>query len=424
LWILTWTGLGGVETEEEYDISLKNLRSWLFSFDQDLHRQNAIVLDNFLTMRIIPHKHRFFFAGRGRRMTLNQRATSALENYNQTLKVSSGKKVTPNMSMMQSIRTMDVQVEYSLSETRLTAKKVYKSRCLFARSATSNIVTKPCESQIGQQTEQAHCYGCRVLDFRSGWDGAIRLQLKRLPQYGLFCMDCKSDTDEEGKGSEKITAEFDQNKRELRLIVTSEECRKMVECAYKLEALHKPDLPSDYWAISSAISRAGAMYGLVPLADEDFGKSDAFRANPSGNGFMSQEIGLSQCEHEENGTSRNRSEALHAIAMESSDLYSTCRSVIGIVCEKARLSRTPTTESIVRKNRSVMQREVNEDLLQQQGGKQESSEFVSSHVSIDRRKKGHRLQSAGERNRRTSSSGKGVREPPRLDMDSVVPSNT
>jgi hypothetical protein len=337
-----------VETEEEYDISLKNLRSWLFSFDQDPHRQNAIVLDNFLTMRIIPHKRRFFFAGRGRRMTLNQRATSALENYNQTLKVSSGKKVTPNMSMMQSIRTMDVQVEYSLRENLLTARRVYKSRCLFARSATINIVTKPCESQIGQQTEQAHCYGCRVLDFRSGWDGAIRLQLKRLPQYGLFCMDCKSDTDEEGtmeqccprhsasspitgylrirdidfisvdetgwlfevrcsclyhptlgipcrhiiavlfpvlphhvfvrwhtrfcafykeKGSEKTTAEFDQNKRELRLIVTSEECRKMVECAYKLEALHKPDLPSDYWAISSAISRAGAMNGLVPLAD-------------------------------------------------------------------------------------------------------------------------------------------------------------
>lgn len=77
---------------------------------------------------------------------------------------------------------------------------------------------------------------------------------------------------------------------------------------------------------------------------------------------------LSQCQEEENETFRNQNQGLSAITMESSDLYSSCRSVIGILCEQARLSKNNKVESIIRNNIAVMQREVNEELLRQQGG--------------------------------------------------------
>jgi hypothetical protein len=126
-----------------------------------------------------------------------------------------------------------------------------------------------------------------------------------------------------------------------------------------------------------------------------------------GLGSISQEIRLSQRQEEENETSRNQNQALRAIAMESSDLYSSCRSVYGILCEQARLSKNTTVESIIRERLAETQRQVKEELLRQQGGQQESSEYVSSHVPIDGRAK-------------SRSNGKGVRAPARLNVGSIV----
>jgi hypothetical protein len=128
-------------------------------------------------------------------------------------------------------------------------------------------------------------------------------------------------------------------------------------------------------------------------------------------------------QEEENETSRNQNQGLRAIAMESSDLYSSCMAVLGSLCEQARLSNDTTIESIIRKHLAEMQRAVNEKLLHRQGGQQESSEDVSSHVQVDGRTKSHRLKSASERKRKRSN-GKGVRAPARLDEGSLVPSNT
>jgi hypothetical protein len=155
-----------VETDTEYNYSLKMLRKWLVSADKK-HRENAITLDDFLTMRILPHKNRFLFPGRERRMTLDQKATSALGSINQTIKVMAGKKVTPNMSMRESLRTMDIQVEGPLSERHLRACREVRALSLYAISPTSDIVTKPCESQVGQQTKQSMSCGCRGENYHS-----------------------------------------------------------------------------------------------------------------------------------------------------------------------------------------------------------------------------------------------------------------
>jgi hypothetical protein len=144
LWVFTWMGLGGVENEVEFDYSCKMLRAWLYRFKDGPHEHNAVVLDQFLTRSILPHKVRWFFAGRERKMTFNQKATSALESVNQTMKFSSGKRVTPNMSMRESTRTMDIQVEQVLADRHMVGCRYFRSRSLYSRSPTCNVVTKPC----------------------------------------------------------------------------------------------------------------------------------------------------------------------------------------------------------------------------------------------------------------------------------------
>jgi hypothetical protein len=503
LWILSWTGLGGVENDDEFAYSHNKLREWLDSFldaPEKKHRDNAAVLEVFLTMKIMPHKTRLLFAGRERRMTLDQKATSALESINQTIKVMAGKKVTPNMSLRESLRTMDTQVEYPLAERHLRACRQMNARSLYVLSRTSNIVTTPCESQIGQQTKQSFSYACRV-------KSKSTILFKHLPGHPLFCGDCDtmndSDTIEQGtdqvccprhsatspiprflrirsvdvisvdedgqhfeircsclyhptfgipcrhiiailfpvlphhvfvrwhtqffayykqRGREALTAEFDEKKRELRLIITREEYDVMMANAHKLEATHKPELPDNFWMTSGPSQRSSK--GLVPLEEEDVDNVDAFRLNPFGNGLTTQEIGLSQCQEEENETSRTRNEHLPPMVTASSDLYSSCQSTIGSVLDQVRISKDPDAESFVRKKMAELQRGLTEHFLSKQGGQQDGSEYVSSHPQIDRRKKSYRLKSASERTRTRNTDSRGVRGPAKLDAGSLVPSDT
>jgi hypothetical protein len=94
--------------------------------------------------------------------------------------------------MRESIRTMDMQVEQVLADRHMVGCRYFRSRSLYSRSPTCNVVTKPCESQIGQQAEQAEFYACRIKN-RS------QLCLKRLPAEPLFCVECekKKETDDE-----------------------------------------------------------------------------------------------------------------------------------------------------------------------------------------------------------------------------------
>jgi hypothetical protein len=491
LWLFSWMGLGGVENDAEFDESYTMLRSWLLSFQGKVHGHNAIVLDDFLTTKIMPHKVRFFFPGRQRRMTLNHKTTSALENVNQTIKVSSGKKVTPNMPLCVSLRTMDLQVENVLEGRRIEASTKARSRCLYARSSTCDHVTKPCESQIGQQTEQSQFYACSLTELRKG---TSRLLIKRLPGDSLYCVECEKREEVDGQccpvhsssspipsylrirnidiisvgddgyyyevrcsclyhptygipcrhiiavlhqvlphhvfvrwhtkffayykqeHCEAITEEFHQRKRDLRLIITHEERDAIFYNAERLEAQHL-DLPGDFWQTKGAVCRS--TNGLVPIDNKD--AEDDFRTESFAGGFLSQDIGLSQCQTD-NATAVNPENHLHAMAMESSDLYGSCRSVFTMLCEQAKHSNDPVIESIVRNNLARMQFEVSQQMLCKLDGQQEAftGEFVSSHVPFDNRKKFKRIRSASEP-RRGRTTAKGVRVPVTLDVGSFVP---
>jgi hypothetical protein len=500
LWVFSWMGLGGVETEEEFDKSYMMLRRWLVSFEDDspVHRQNAIVLDNFLTSKIMPHKVRFFFAGRQRRMTLNQKATSALENINQTIKVSSGKRVTPNMSMCESLRTMDIQVENVLADRLIVASTKARSRSLWARSSTGDRVTKPCESQIAQQTEQSGLYACSLTEYRKG---ISRLLFKRLPENPLYCIDCEKmkETDElsyrdccpvhsatspipsylrirsvdiisvgedglfyevrcsclyhptygipcrhiiavlfqvlphhvfvrwhtkfyayyKQEHCDAITEEFDLRKRDLRLIITHEERDAIVRAAEELEALHR-NLPAEFWQTKTAVC-CHSTNGLVPLDTEDFDHDDDVCTDAFAGGFLSQNIGLSQCQTEDD-TALNPKNSLQAMAVQSSDLFASCRSIFTMVCEQAKHSKNPAVESIIRNHLASMQVDVSQEMIRNLDGKKEAftGEFVSSHVPFDNRTKFKRIRGAGEP-RRGRGNAKGVRVPVIFDMGSVIP---
>lgn len=182
--------LSGVETEEEFQISLRLLRKWLFELHCDRNkpthiRHNATVLDEFLTKSIMPHKDRWFFPGRNRRMTLDQKATSAVESINQKTKWASGKHVTPSMSLRESLRTMDMQVDGVLRDRRIQVLRHAGARALYARTPTVNHVTKEAESLITRQREQSQYYACRVQSLST-------IYIKRLPTTHTYCAECES----------------------------------------------------------------------------------------------------------------------------------------------------------------------------------------------------------------------------------------
>ena len=191
LWVFSWMGYDGVESEQEYEESKAGLERWLasFAYRQDLGDEapdlvhNARVLNDFLTTKIIPHKTRFLFPGRGRRMTLGQKATSALECLHRVMKNKKGISVAPNMSLAKSYRTQNQQVDARMRQYNIKTAESSRSRCLFSRFATANAVTKECECQIIQQKEQSYFYACRVESPYVFW-------FQRLPDASFFCEQC------------------------------------------------------------------------------------------------------------------------------------------------------------------------------------------------------------------------------------------
>ena len=227
------------------------------------------------------------------------------------------------------------------------------------------------------------------------------------------------------------TAEFEEKKQDTRLIITHDECKLMMEHAAELETLHKPCLPHDFWNNHCEFGDRSTD-GLVPLEDEDFEDGADYRVNPVSHGFVSQEIGLSQCQEDGNETSHGQTHGLDAIAMESSNLYQSCRSVYGRMCEQARISKNSKVESIIRRGLAATQRHVTEELfsqqeekqatdelLSQQAEKQVHPEFVSFIPKMDTRLTAPRIPDPGESRQRNNN--KGVRIPTRLDEGSLVP---
>ena len=100
------TADGGVETEEEYCVVIKELYTWLRKWadsDNVYISRNSKEMEIFFKTKIEIHKCRWFFPGRKHLMTLGQKTTSPLENLNAIMKVRSSKKVLPNMTLLQSV---------------------------------------------------------------------------------------------------------------------------------------------------------------------------------------------------------------------------------------------------------------------------------------------------------------------------------
>ena len=180
------TADGGVETEEEYCVVIKELCTWLRKWadsDNVYISRNSKEMEIFFKTKIEIHKFRWFFPGRKHLMTLGQKTTSPLENLNAIMKVRSSKKVLPNMTLLQSLKVQDQQVEQRMSRYNIRIMKAYTSKPLWANSSTADLVCRQCESILQQNIAQHAHYICKVVSI-------CEIMVARNPASRPFCVDC------------------------------------------------------------------------------------------------------------------------------------------------------------------------------------------------------------------------------------------
>ena len=198
-WIFSWMTIGGVESENEFFLSHKLLLEWLTSFKTKKHfpthlanshetlKHNAEELTKML-MKILNHKERWFFPNRRHLLHLQQRSTSALDGVFSTTKCLSGKKVTPNMSLLTSVRTQDLQVQTRMMEFLRQWQFNVSTTPLWTKTESSLELTKLGESLKQTITQESNNYY-----FRIGVKD-ISIQVLRKQQQGMYCHDCRNDS--------------------------------------------------------------------------------------------------------------------------------------------------------------------------------------------------------------------------------------
>jgi len=109
---------------------------------------------------------------------------------NQTVTYKSGNKVTPNMSLLKSLRTQDSQQQARMDRYRKkTLRAFIAKKKSWARSPTSRWVTVVCESQIQQNVAECDNY---LVFFDGGFE--VLLLRKDEDGKGYFCDSCTSTT--------------------------------------------------------------------------------------------------------------------------------------------------------------------------------------------------------------------------------------
>ena len=196
LWLFSWMQFGGVESNEEFEVSHSLLRQWLLGFKRSANRSlshNAVVLEKFLVKSILPLKERWLYPLRmqsGLR-TFNQKTSSPVEGVFHTVKYKSSKKVTPNMSIRESFQTQDVQVSGRMKIwTRNTFQELLSKHPLWIRgSITSDHVTTMGESLLQQRLSQRENYLVRVIS-------SSCIEVVRKPGTApTYCADCQISKD-------------------------------------------------------------------------------------------------------------------------------------------------------------------------------------------------------------------------------------
>ena len=140
-----------------------------------------------LIKSILPHKSRWLFFLRQHLMTLGQTSTSALEGVNHTIKVKSSKVVTPNMSLLESYKTMDCQQESRMILWGGKAMADFERNPTWTDTQSSKILTKISESQLQQNLSQKSNYTCKVITHT---DEFGEIHMVQNPKVVPFCTDC------------------------------------------------------------------------------------------------------------------------------------------------------------------------------------------------------------------------------------------
>ena len=196
-WVFTWMKIGGVECEEEFQTSHGMLIKWLSSFRlegnslrnfgraHDSLDHNSRELEKML-LTIMNHKAKWFFPSRKHLLHLQQKTTSALEGVFSTTKSLPGKKVTPNMTLLNSVRTQDLQVSNQMNELQRQWQIDVDSTPLWTNTKSALELTTMAESLKQAIMLQSTYYYVRFKDS----EGTI--ELIRKEQNGVFCHECNN----------------------------------------------------------------------------------------------------------------------------------------------------------------------------------------------------------------------------------------
>ena len=196
-WVFTWMKIGGVESEHEFNKSHELLMNWLSSFrEQNICQKhfgsaqkalehNSRQLEEML-LTIMNHKQKWFFPSRKHLLHLQQKSTSALEGVFSTTKSLSGKSVTPNMTLLTSVKTQDLQAQNRMNELRRQWQLDIEATPLWANTTSAKELTTMAES-----LKQAISMEKNNYDMRVGPKGRS-IELLRKKQKGIFCHECNN----------------------------------------------------------------------------------------------------------------------------------------------------------------------------------------------------------------------------------------
>jgi hypothetical protein len=194
-WVYTWVQLGGVESEDEYELSYRLLKEWLAEFRNDTGhngrsnnivdalRHNSEQLEIML-LKITNYKSKWFIPLRKHKLHLQQKTTSPLENVFSIAKTKASKKVTPSMSLRTSVETQDIQVQNRMNELERRIQIDSASTPLWTNSTSKSELTNFAEGLKHVVMSQRDRYHSRV--------GIVdnQIQVIRKSSENIFCHDC------------------------------------------------------------------------------------------------------------------------------------------------------------------------------------------------------------------------------------------
>ena len=151
--VFSWCKMHGIENKKEFQQSLSFLREWLTEQSQNEDgdvdydvSHNAQVLHDFLMRNLLPHKSRFLVYLRNDRLYLDYRSTSALESQFQKMKKKCSPCLSPNMTLLTSIKVQDSQRQAKMDLRKKVAFKQYNSSPNHSHGSETKDQASPCIS--------------------------------------------------------------------------------------------------------------------------------------------------------------------------------------------------------------------------------------------------------------------------------------